>query len=55
MRQAARARGTNKAEALRAAQLRLLKSLREGQIKIGDVSLPEDPFLWAGFVLVGEP
>jgi CHAT domain-containing protein len=51
----ARGRGAHKAEALRSAQLRLLEHLRAGQIKIGDVSLPEDPFLWAGFVLVGEP
>jgi CHAT domain-containing protein/tetratricopeptide (TPR) repeat protein len=50
-----RALGSQKAEALRAAQLRLLRALRAGEIKIGDVSLPEEPFLWAGFVLVGEP
>lgn len=52
-------KGENKAEALREAQLRLLRDLREGRVKIntpyGKYALPEDPILWASFVLEGEP
>ena len=48
-----------KGEALRTAQLRLLRALRAGQLQIntpfGKLSLPEDPILWAGFVVIGEP
>jgi CHAT domain-containing protein len=50
---------TSKSQALRQAQLRLLQSLRAGQIHadtpFGRLPLPEDPILWAGFVLMGEP
>jgi CHAT domain-containing protein/tetratricopeptide (TPR) repeat protein len=49
----------DKSEALRTAQLRLLRSLRRGELRVdtpfGKLSLPEDPTLWAGFVLIGEP
>jgi CHAT domain-containing protein len=48
----------DKAEALRTAQLRLLRSLRAGQGRVdtplGKLALPEDPLLWASFVLIGE-
>jgi CHAT domain-containing protein len=51
--------GRDKAESLRAAQLRLLRDLRAGRVTIaapdGPIALPEHPFFWAGFVLVGEP
>jgi tetratricopeptide (TPR) repeat protein len=50
-----RTRGQSKAEALRSAQLRLLADLRAGRVKLGTLTLPEDPFFWAGFVLIGEP
>jgi len=50
---------TSKSQALRQAQLRLLQSLRAGQIRtdtpFGRLPLPDDPILWAGFVLMGEP
>ncbi len=53
------AAGRDKAAALRSAQLRLLAGLRAGRVQISSVgrtfTLPEDPFFWAGFVLVGEP
>jgi CHAT domain-containing protein len=49
----------DKARALRAAQLSMLRALRAGEVKVGAgasaVTLPEHPALWAGFVLVGEP
>jgi CHAT domain-containing protein/tetratricopeptide (TPR) repeat protein len=49
----------DKARALRAAQLSMLRALRAGEVKLpsaaGPVVLPEHPVLWAGFVLVGEP
>jgi CHAT domain-containing protein len=52
-------RGRDKAASLRGAQLKLLADLRAGRIKIrtsiGEMTVPEDPFFWAGFVLVGEP
>ena len=48
-----------KSEALRASQLRLLRSLRKGEVRVdtpfGRLLLPEDPVLWAGYVLIGEP
>ncbi|HUA20233.1 MAG TPA: CHAT domain-containing protein [Bryobacteraceae bacterium] len=48
-----------KTEALREAQLHLLDSLRKGQVRVdtpfGNLALPEDPILWAGYVLLGEP
>jgi CHAT domain-containing protein len=53
------AQAPGKSRALRAAQLELLGALRRGRIRVdteaGPVSLPEHPFFWAGFVLVGEP
>ena len=49
----------DKSQALRAAQLRLVRQLRAGRIKVntpvGSIALPEDPVFWAGFVLQGEP
>jgi len=51
--------GEDKASALRAAQLALIRSLRAGQVKVtlpvGTFVLPEDPAFWAAFVLLGEP
>ena len=51
--------GQSKARALRGAQLQLLRDLRAGKVQLqtaaGPVTLPEDPVLWAGFVLIGEP
>jgi CHAT domain-containing protein len=52
-------RGHDAARALRSAQLGLIAQLRAGRIQVdgplGRVTLPEDPLLWASFVLVGEP
>ncbi len=52
-------KGTDKARALRAAQLQLIADLRAGRVHVatavGDVVIPEDPAFWAGFVLIGEP
>jgi CHAT domain-containing protein/tetratricopeptide (TPR) repeat protein len=49
----------DKSQALRNAQLRLLRALRRGELQVdtpfGKLPLPEDPVLWAGFVLMGEP
>lgn len=51
--------GSDKAAALRAAQLALIRDLRAGRVTVntpaGEVSIPEDPAFWAGFVLLGEP
>jgi CHAT domain-containing protein/tetratricopeptide (TPR) repeat protein len=51
--------GASKGRALRDAQLRLLRDLRAGRVRIttaaGLVSIPEHPVFWAGFVLFGEP
>ena len=51
--------GESKGRALRNAQLRLLRDLRAGRVKIatpaGEVSVPEHPVFWAGFALFGEP
>jgi CHAT domain-containing protein len=51
--------GRSKDEALRLAELRLLRDLRAGRITVatpaGRARLPEHPFFWAGFVLLGEP
>jgi CHAT domain-containing protein/tetratricopeptide (TPR) repeat protein len=51
--------GADKAAALRAAQLSLIRNLRAGRIKValpaGTFVLPEDPAFWAAFVLLGEP
>ena len=50
---------SGKSEALRDAQLNLMRSLRKGEVRVdtplGRLDLPEDPLLWAGFVLLGEP
>ena len=49
----------DKAGALRASQLSLLRALRAGQIKVqtaaGEFVVPEHPALWAPFVLIGQP
>jgi CHAT domain-containing protein len=51
--------GESKSRALRAAQLRLLRDLRAGRVRLntaaGEVAIPEHPVFWAGFVLFGEP
>ena len=47
-----------RAESLRAAQLQMLADLRAGKVTVktpaGELSLPEHPALWAGFILLGE-
>lgn len=49
----------DKSAALRRAQLSLIRALREGKVHAqtpaGPVTLPEHPFFWAGFILIGEP
>lgn len=54
-----RLQGNDKSHALRSAQLHLLHQLRAGRVKLntpgGEVTLPENPMFWAGFVLQGEP
>ena len=51
--------GKPKAEALRTAQLALIRALREKKVKantaLGPVTLPENPTFWAAFSLSGEP
>ena len=51
--------GASKSRALRDAQLEMIGRLRRGQVMVstpgGSRPLPEHPFLWASFVLVGEP
>lgn len=51
--------GSPRDQALRGAQLRMLARLRAGAVKLpgplGPAVIPEDPLLWAGFVLIGEP
>jgi CHAT domain-containing protein/tetratricopeptide (TPR) repeat protein len=51
--------GQDKASALRTAQLKLLRALRAGKLTIAasghTFTLPDHPFFWAGFVLLGEP
>ena len=51
--------GADKATALRASQLAMIRDLRAGRVTLstpaGDVALVEDPALWAGFVLLGSP
>ena len=47
--------GRNKARALRESQLAMLRQLRKGGITLDGVVLHESPWLWAGFVLVGNP
>jgi len=52
-------KGTDKAKALRAAQLQLIADLRARRVKVatplGDVVVPEDPAFWAAFILLGDP
>jgi tetratricopeptide (TPR) repeat protein len=52
-------RGLSPAEALRAAQVGMLRDLRAGRVRVagpgGSIALPEHPALWAGLVLLGEP
>ena len=53
-------RGSNgKSQALRQAQLNLLRFMRKGQVRVdtpfGKLPLPEDPIFWAGYILLGEP
>jgi CHAT domain-containing protein len=52
-------KGSDKAAALRSAQLALIRSLRAGEVRVtlpvGTFVLPEDPAFWAPFVLLGEP
>jgi CHAT domain-containing protein/tetratricopeptide (TPR) repeat protein len=47
--------GHDKARALRESQLAMLRQLRKGGITLDGVVLHESPWLWAGFVLVGNP
>jgi CHAT domain-containing protein/tetratricopeptide (TPR) repeat protein len=51
--------GSDKARALRTAQLELIRDLRAGRVVVntaaGAIAVPEDPAFWAGFVLLGEP
>jgi CHAT domain-containing protein len=53
------AAGVSKDQALRAAQLSLIRDLRAGRVKgtIGGMALtyPEHPWLWAAPILVGAP
>ena len=49
------AAGAGKSEALRRAQLSVLRALRAGKVRVGGVALPESPRFWAGYVLVGQP
>jgi CHAT domain-containing protein len=50
---------TDKARALRRAQVAVLKQLRAGVLSVatpsGPVALREHPVLWSGFILVGLP
>ncbi|HET6176251.1 MAG TPA: CHAT domain-containing protein [Candidatus Sulfotelmatobacter sp.] len=52
-------RGQDKAQALRAAQLSVLRQLRAGKVKVatrrGPLTLPDNPVFWASFILIGEP
>ncbi len=51
--------GLDKDRALRRSQLKLIKELRAGDLRVplgaSSVALPEHPSFWAGFVLLGEP
>jgi CHAT domain-containing protein/tetratricopeptide (TPR) repeat protein len=48
-----------KSEALRAAQLEIIRALRARQLTVktpfGAVALPEHPVFWAGYVILGAP
>jgi CHAT domain-containing protein/tetratricopeptide (TPR) repeat protein len=50
---------SDKAQALRSAQLSVLRQLRAGKLQVatrrGPLTLPENPIFWASFVLIGEP
>ncbi len=52
-------RGADKRSALRGAQLEMLESFRAGRVAVrsrgGRVRLAENPFFWAGSILLGEP
>lgn len=52
-------KGQSRSQALRSAQLSLLRELRGGKVTAetaaGPVALEEHPALWAGFLLQGEP
>jgi len=52
-------RSGSKIDSLRDAQLSLIRSLRAGRVRaqtpLGRITLPEHPFFWAGFMLIGEP
>ena len=52
-------RNAGKSEALREAQLHLLHALRKGEVRVdtpfGTLPLPEDPVVWANYILLGEP
>ena len=49
----------SKIDSLRSAQRSLIRNLRAGRIRaqtpLGRITLPEHPFFWAGFMLIGEP
>jgi CHAT domain-containing protein len=45
----------SKSRALRHAQLAMLRQLKGGGVTLDGVVLHESPWLWAGFVLVGNP
>jgi len=51
--------GMSKRSALRQAQIDLLRALRAGKVtvkvRLGMVPLDEQPYYWAGYILVGEP
>lgn len=51
--------GEDKSEAVRKAQLQLLRNLRAGKVIMkpssGGITLSEDPSFWAGFILLGQP
>lgn len=53
------AANAGKSEALRQAQLHLLHALRKGEVRVdtpfGLLPLPEDPVVWADYILLGEP
>jgi CHAT domain-containing protein len=49
----------SRAEALREAQLAMIRELRAGRVTmetpVGRFTLPDHPSLWAGLILIGEP
>lgn len=52
-------RSDSKIDSMRRAQLSLIRNLRAGRVRaqtpLGRITLPEHPFFWAGFMLIGEP